>query len=97
MIQIINYKNSNKNLQNYKYICLIGFILFIIGLIFIIVTFNKLNDVNIITNTTNNTRTVIASWGLLLIGISIFIITGTLVYICRYKSIPIEEPLLNIT
>lgn len=89
-------KKYNKNPEGYKYICLIGFILLIIGLIFIIVTFNKLNHINIITNTTNTDVTVIASWGLLLIGISIFTLTGTYVYICRYKSIPIEESLLNI-
>ena len=87
--------NSKYNIE--KYICLMGFILFIMGFIFIIFTINKINHTNVMTNTTNTNISVMASWGLLLIGINIFILTIIYIYVCKYRRTPMEDPLLNIT
>jgi len=90
----MNYK-TRCNLE--KYICLIGLILFTIGSVFIIFSLTKLNNINLhINNTNTNHITILAGWGLLLIGLSIFIIISSMVYIIRYKPISIKEPLLNI-
>ena len=90
--------NSKTKYHIEKYICLMGFILFITGFIFIIFTVNKINHTNVMANTTNTNISVIASWGLLLIGINIFILTCIYIYICKYRNNPseitMEEPLL---
>ncbi len=78
-----------------KYICFIGLLLFTIGLIFIIFSLNKLNNINLITNTTNtNNITLLASWGLLLLGLSLFMFVFGIFNMVRYKSKSTNESLL---